>query len=242
MEKLQRKTVDVMGPLSKLWNILEGAKGAEEDAVQISINDLLHYVEQTVLLLGQSSNAITYHRRLNVLGSVMNSQYQVKSMLKEKPSLLQKHDQYLKKKFRNHIADTIKSKKQTKEIFMERKKPFSFSPSQAQRKCEGQKFFLIKIGSKKFHNGNQQQQQQRHTYYGQTGSQQQRYGRCNYSTANLLQHGFKSRKINSVGIKKGSPTDKKIILVNKYSRRSVSRKIKTFCRILDENNTGSQHF
>ena len=57
-----------MGPLSKLWNILEGAKGAEEDAVQISINDLLHYVEQTVLLLGQSSNAITHHRRLIVLG------------------------------------------------------------------------------------------------------------------------------------------------------------------------------
>ena len=26
LEKLQRKTVDVMGPLSELWNILEGAK------------------------------------------------------------------------------------------------------------------------------------------------------------------------------------------------------------------------
>ena len=38
LEKLQRKTVDLMGPLLKLWNILEGAKGAEEDAVQISIN------------------------------------------------------------------------------------------------------------------------------------------------------------------------------------------------------------
>ena len=141
LEKLQRKTADVMGPLSKLWNILEGAKGAEEDAVQISINDLLHYVEQTVLLLGQSSNAITYHRRLNVLGSVMNSQYQVKSMLKEKALLLQKHDEYIYgKKFRNHIADTIKSKKQTKEIFIEHKKPFSFSPSHAPRKCEGKRF------------------------------------------------------------------------------------------------------
>ena len=71
-----------MGPLSKLWNILEGAKGAEEDAVKISVNELLHYVKQTVLLLRQSSNAITYHRRLNVLESVMNSQYQVKSMSK----------------------------------------------------------------------------------------------------------------------------------------------------------------
>ena len=52
LEKLHRKTVDVMSRLSKLCNILEGAKEAEEDAVQISINDLLHYAEQTVLLLG----------------------------------------------------------------------------------------------------------------------------------------------------------------------------------------------
>ena len=44
-----------MGPLSKLWSILEGAKRTEDD-VQISINDLLHYVEQTALLQGQSSN------------------------------------------------------------------------------------------------------------------------------------------------------------------------------------------
>ena len=50
-------------------------------------------------------------------------------MLKEKVSLLQKHDEYLfGKKLRNHIADTIKSKKQTKEIFVEPKKPFLFSP------------------------------------------------------------------------------------------------------------------
>ena len=156
---------------------------------------------------------------------------------------MQKHDEYLfAKKFRNHIAGTIKSKKQTKEIFIEHKKPFSFSPSYAPRKCEGQKFFLTKTGSKKFHNGNQQQQQQRHTYYGQTGNQQQRYGRYNYSTADFLQHGFKSRKTNSLGIKKGSPIDKKIILVKKYSRRPISRKIETFCRSLDENNTGSQNF
>ena len=86
---------------------------------------------------------------MNVLRSVMNSQYEIKSMIKEKPSLLQKHDEYLfLKKLRKHIADNIKSKKQTKEIFIEHKKPFSFSPSHALRKCEGQKFFLTKTGSK----------------------------------------------------------------------------------------------
>ena len=49
LEKLQRKTVDVMGPLSKLWNILEAAKGPEEDAVQISINDLLYLYSRSTL-------------------------------------------------------------------------------------------------------------------------------------------------------------------------------------------------
>ena len=52
----------------------------------------------------------------------------------------------------------------------------------------------------------------------------------------------KSRKTNLVGVKKGSPIDKKIILVKNYFGRSISRKIETFCRSLDENNTGSQNF
>ena len=34
LEKLQPKTVDVMGPLSKLWTIVEGETGTEKDAVQ----------------------------------------------------------------------------------------------------------------------------------------------------------------------------------------------------------------
>ena len=75
-DELQNKTRDVMGPLAKLWKILEDAKQAEEEAAQISVHELLLYVEQIVLLLGQSSNAITYHRRLTVLGCIMNSRYQ----------------------------------------------------------------------------------------------------------------------------------------------------------------------
>ena len=119
---------------------------------------------------------------------------------------------------------------------------FPFSPSQARRKSEAQKFFLKKSGSKKFHNGNQQQQQQSHIYYGQTESQQLRYGRYNCSTINLLEYGFEFGKSNSVGIKKVSPTYKKIISVKKFPRCSICGKIETFCRGLHENNTGSQNF
>ena len=79
----------------------------------------------------------------------VNSQYQVKPMLEEKVSLLQKYDDYLfGKNFRNHIVDIIKSKKQNKDIFVEHKNPFSFSSSHAPRKCERQNLFLTKTGSK----------------------------------------------------------------------------------------------
>ena len=88
-EKSQNKMRDVMGPLRKLWKILEDVKQEEDNAVQISVNEMLFYVEQIVLLLGQSSNTITRPRRLNVVAYIMNSQYQVKTMLKEKVTLLQ---------------------------------------------------------------------------------------------------------------------------------------------------------
>ena len=55
-------------------------------------------------------------------------------MFKEKITILEKPADIFSKKFRNHIVDTIKSKKQTKEIFTEHKKPFLFHPSQATRK------------------------------------------------------------------------------------------------------------
>ena len=66
-EKLQRKTLNLMSPLSKIWNILEGAKRAEQDSLQIFINDLLHHIGHAILLHGRSSNAITYHTELKEL-------------------------------------------------------------------------------------------------------------------------------------------------------------------------------
>ena len=42
-KSFSKKTVDVMGPLSKLWNILEGAKGEqeEEELVKLEVKEML---------------------------------------------------------------------------------------------------------------------------------------------------------------------------------------------------------
>ena len=72
----------------------------------------------------------------------MNSQYQGKTMRKEKATLLQKQDSELfGKKFRDHIADTAKSKGEAREIFTCSIKPFPRSPSDLPRWSEVQKFF-----------------------------------------------------------------------------------------------------
>ena len=225
-----------MGPLAKLWKILEDAKQAEDEAVQISVNELLFYVEQIVLLLGQSSNAITYHRRLNVLGCIMNSQYQVKTMLKEKASFLQKHDSELfGKKFRNHNADTVKSREKQK--YSDSKKSFPWSPSYPLRRSEGQKVFLTKGGGSnygKFNNGSSKFRQQ-------TQTSQQRYGKCTFFKQNLLQHEFSSRNKLKMGVRKCSPIDKKVDLHKQSSKSSNSRKTKTFLKGLEKINQGSEY-
>ena len=189
------------------------------------------YVEQIVLLLGQISNAITYHRRLNVLWCIMNLQYQVKTMLKEKAALLQKHDSDLfRKKFRDHIVDTTKSKREAKEIFTDSKKPFPWSPSYPPRRSKGQKVFLTKGGGpnyEKFNNGSNKFPQQ-------TQTSQQRYGKYTFFKQNLLQHESSSRNKLKMGIRTCSPTDKKVVLLEQSFKLSNSRKTKTFLKGLEK--------
>ena len=121
-------------------------------------------------------------------------------MLKEKAALLQKHDSELfGKKFRNHIADTIKSKRETREIFTESRKPFPWSSSYPW------------------------------------------HGKCTFFKQNLLQHEFSYRNKLKMGTRKCSPIDKKIVLHKQSSKRSNSRKTKTFLKGLEKINQGSEY-
>ena len=56
-----------MGPLSKIWITVESAEKSKEDQVEVSLGDMLRYLDQAVVLLGQVYNNISYVRRFNVL-------------------------------------------------------------------------------------------------------------------------------------------------------------------------------
>ena len=54
-----------MGSLSKVWLKLENDK--KSDTPPVSLYETLSLLVQTVCLLGQTSNSISYHQRYNVL-------------------------------------------------------------------------------------------------------------------------------------------------------------------------------
>ena len=137
LEKVQDKVLDIIGPLSKLWVMVEQVNWGSGSSSTAEMDTVLELLEKTVLLIGQCNNTITYERRKNVLlGVTGTSSSQMASMLKEKAALLQKHDQALfGKDFRDHLTKSLKVKKQSIKAIPEvskstnRKRPFREGPS-----------------------------------------------------------------------------------------------------------------
>ena len=179
-----------------------------------------------------------YRRRLNVLECIMNShtnipdsQYQVNTTLKEKAVLLQKHDSKQFAKKIGIIDNTIKSKRETREIFTGSQKPFPQIPSYPSRRSERQKSFLSKDGGSnygKFNNGSSKFCQQRQ-------ASQKRYGKYTFFKEKL-QHKFSSRNKLKIGIRKYTPIDKKIVCFKQTPKCSNSSETKTFLKGLKKVN------
>ena len=118
LEKIQVKVRDIMGPLCRLWNIVEKASNSSEQLVNASLDDMQKFIKQTVLMVGQSSNTVTYHKKYNLLNNLMGPLNQAKEALRENKDLSQKHDKnLLGKKFRNHIVEVTKTRKTTTAAF-----------------------------------------------------------------------------------------------------------------------------
>ena len=134
MEKIQSKTLNTMGPLSKLWFRFEEALAQENNMVQLDLDELIQYLEQSVMLVGQAFNVVTYNQRLNVLSAVQDKQ-KAKNIIKDQAELLEKPSGDLfGRVFRDHLKETAKVKKECKEIYRcerpdQNKRPFNKGPS-----------------------------------------------------------------------------------------------------------------
>ena len=123
-----------MGPLSKLWFRFGEALVQENNMVQCDLNELIQYLEQSMMLVGQAFNVVTYNRRLNVLSAVQDKQ-KAKNIIKDQAELLEKPSVDLfGRVFRDHVKETAKVKKEGKEIYRperpdQNKRPFNKGPS-----------------------------------------------------------------------------------------------------------------
>ena len=75
-------------------------------------------IEQTTLLLGQTSLSISHSHRLNMLKTLVKDLCKAKTLLKEKAALLEEDEDHLfGKKFCLHIIEIERSKKTSLEVF-----------------------------------------------------------------------------------------------------------------------------
>ena len=71
LPKLQQKVLNVLGPLSKIWQKIEGSTQCKTDRIEIDLCEFKELTEQSIMMLGQVFNNITYNRRLSVLNALM---------------------------------------------------------------------------------------------------------------------------------------------------------------------------
>ena len=73
------------------------------------LDDIIRAVEQSVLLVGQAYNALSYHRKNNILTAITSCPRKAKNILKEKRKILQKEKVNLfGQTFETHLIKTNK--------------------------------------------------------------------------------------------------------------------------------------
>ncbi|XP_057295867.1 uncharacterized protein LOC130624302 [Hydractinia symbiolongicarpus] len=147
-QKVQQKKTDVLGPLSKIWSLMQRALSAQPGEIEVALEEVNELVEQSVLLLGQANNAVTYLRRVRVLSALMKDT-KSKQLLKEKSLLLSNMGEDLfGKKFRDDWCSSMKTKQKCQELLKKEFKgsytPFRGGSLNRGRGSRGRGYFVRK--------------------------------------------------------------------------------------------------
>ena len=115
-KKLQSKILTIMEPLSKVWYTVEESLAGSSR--KFDVEEISQYINQTILLIGQVFNSVSYNRCSNVLTGVGTEKVKAKKTVKNKVSLLDVNSkEVFRKSFRKHMIATGKAKKESKEVY-----------------------------------------------------------------------------------------------------------------------------
>ena len=239
LERIQQKTFHVFGPLSKVWMTIEEANDAESTKVEIPLEDLTTSLEQSVMLLGQAINSMTYQRRCNALSAVMSDTRKIKSTVKEQAALFasNKDDNLFGKPFRKHVRDTFKAKKESSEVYKStdgKRQPFRKGPSLHRGFGGRTAVFSKSTGS--------QQQPGLSQNFRQDGQQRGFRGKKKHENRTSPQHANRyTSDYCSNRTKKCSPNNKRALSYSNNKRSTPCRKTAIFCKQLADSHKKSRY-
>ena len=71
LRRVDTKIREVYGPFARIWNALDGAIVQDRmRPVQLDLDQMLEWCEQTSIMLGQASNTVSYLRRKLLLSNI----------------------------------------------------------------------------------------------------------------------------------------------------------------------------
>ena len=121
LKAVQEKILHILGPLSRLWVIMENEKisSASSDEEFQELTMVSNLFEQTMLLVGQTFQSITYYRRHNILSTLIDNPSKVKEILKNADATLDGADNiYLfGDKFEEKLLKDTNAKQKSKLLF-----------------------------------------------------------------------------------------------------------------------------
>ena len=88
--KPQQRLLKTMGLLCKVWTIFDNIRSGKSGSIAVDTHKMLHLIEQSITLLGQSNVSFNFHRRLAILSRPPKSQRRANIIFKE-------NDKYFKK-------------------------------------------------------------------------------------------------------------------------------------------------
>ena len=115
--KVQHRVLDVMGPISKLWSIMETVRTGDEDTEELDLFECLDIVEKAITLLGQAHIALPFYRKQNIVYKMTRDKKKTRTLLKQLDTSTLKSFEFLfGKQFYKKLHKSARVRKQSKEI------------------------------------------------------------------------------------------------------------------------------
>ena len=81
IEKIQKRVVNIMGPLSQTQMGVDSMKDSTPS--EVDFHGLTQALEQAIVLVGQAAHSITYHRRIKILNALLKKTRKVSNVNQE---------------------------------------------------------------------------------------------------------------------------------------------------------------